>query len=253
MDGAGQQRCGDHQLRRDAVHRCDGAAGPTFAVAATSQVVTGLTNGTVYTFTVTAVNSRGTGLQSPNAPITRRHAVGAADRVGGPGQRAGDGLVDGAGEQRLGDHRLPVTPFIGTTRAGTAAVRVDGDEPGDHRPHERDDVHLRRRGGERPGHRSGDDVEQRHGRFADGAGLVTATAGAGKATVTWSASANNGSAITGYIVTPVKAGVAQAPITVRRSALTRTITGLTPGTAYTFKVAATNSRGTGPQSAPRTP
>ena len=51
-----------------------------------------------------------------------------------------------------------------------------------------------------------------HRRFADRTGLVTATAGAGKATVTWSASANNGAAITGYIVTPIKAGVAQAPI-----------------------------------------
>jgi hypothetical protein len=76
--------------------------------------------------------------------------------------------------------------------------------------------------------------------------LVTATAGAGKATVTWSAPANNGSAITSYTVTPVKAGVAQAPITYDTSTLTRTITGLTPGSAYVFRVSATNARGAGP-------
>ena len=80
-------------------------------------------------------------------------------------------------------------------------------------------------------------------------GLVTATAGPGNATVTWSLpSSNNGAAITGYIVTPVKAGVAQTPITFNATALTRQITGLTPGSAYTFKVVATNSRGNGPQS-----
>ena len=49
------------------------------------------------------------------------------------------------------------------------------------------------------------------------------------------------------------AGVAQAPLTFAATPLTRTITGLTPGTAYTFRVFATNSRGTGIVSAASNP
>ena len=117
-----------------------------FASAATSQVITGLTNGTAYTFAVSAVNARGTG------PATT----------------------------------TPTAIIVGTPTAP---------------------------------------------------GLVTATAGAGNATVTWSLpSSNNGAAITGYIVTPFKAGVAQTPVTFNATALTRQIIGLTPGSAYTFRV-----------------
>ena len=76
--------------------------------------------------------------------------------------------------------------------------------------------------------------------------LVTATAGAGQATVTWSASTNNGSALTGYTVTPVKNGVAQSPVTVSGTTTTRIVTGLTSGASYVFRVVATNARGSGP-------
>src|ERR1019366_3206525 len=65
------------------------------------------------------------------------------------------------------------------------------------------------------------------------------------ATVTWTApTSNGGSAITGYVITPSSG----SPVTVG-NVLTSTVTGLTNGTAYTFKVAAINAVGTGPQSA----
>lgn len=76
----------------------------------------------------------------------------------------------------------------------------------------------------------------------------TAVPGNTTATVSWAAPANGGSPITGYVVTPYIAGVAQAATTVG-NVLTTSITGLTNGTAYTFKVAAINAVGTGPQSA----
>ena len=61
------------------------------------------------------------------------------------------------------------------------------------------------------------------------------------ATVTWTAPASTGgSPLTGYVVTPFIAGVAQTPVTFTTTATSQMITGLTNGTTYTFKVAATN-------------
>jgi hypothetical protein len=79
---------------------------------------------------------------------------------------------------------------------------------------------------------------------------VTATAGSGSATVSWTAPSDGGSPITSYTVTPYVGSAAQTPTTVTGSppATTTTVTGLTNGTSYTFKVAATNAVGTGPQS-----
>ncbi|MEA2534508.1 MAG: large repetitive protein [Actinomycetota bacterium] len=80
---------------------------------------------------------------------------------------------------------------------------------------------------------------------------VTATPGSGSATVTWVAPGNGGSPITAYTVTPFIGTTAQNPVQVSGSppATSIVITGLTPNTAYTFKVAATNAVGTGPPSA----
>jgi hypothetical protein len=74
----------------------------------------------------------------------------------------------------------------------------------------------------------------------------SATAGAGQATVTFSAPADDGgAAVTGYTVT-----ASPGAIQVSATSSPATVTGLTPGATYTFTVAATNSQGTGPASAP---
>ena len=79
---------------------------------------------------------------------------------------------------------------------------------------------------------------------------VSAAAGNGQATVSWSAPASNGgSAITGYSVTSAPGGFTCTTT----GALTCTVFGLTNGTAYTFTVTARNAAGTGPSSAASTP
>ncbi|HEX5810463.1 MAG TPA: galactose oxidase-like domain-containing protein, partial [Pseudonocardia sp.] len=78
-----------------------------------------------------------------------------------------------------------------------------------------------------------------------------ASAGDGQATVSWSAPDDGGSTITKYTVTPYIGSSAQTPKVVTGSppATSTTITGLTNGTAYTFKVSATNAVGTSADSA----
>lgn len=77
-----------------------------------------------------------------------------------------------------------------------------------------------------------------------------ATAGAGSATVVWSAPADGGSPITGYVVTPTRNGVVQTAVNVPAAPTSSTLTGLTVGATYTFRVAAGNAVGTGPASTP---
>jgi hypothetical protein len=78
---------------------------------------------------------------------------------------------------------------------------------------------------------------------------VSAEADSRSALVSWTApSSDGGSTITGYTVTPFVGTTAQTPTTVGGSTTKTRITGLTNGTAYTFRVAATNSAGTGPAS-----
>ncbi|HEV2346280.1 MAG TPA: fibronectin type III domain-containing protein [Actinocrinis sp.] len=80
---------------------------------------------------------------------------------------------------------------------------------------------------------------------------VTATAGNGSASVTWTAPANGGSQITSYTVTPYAGNTALTSTTVvgNPAATSTTVPGLTNGTSYTFTVTATNAIGTSPASA----
>jgi outer membrane protein assembly factor BamB len=83
---------------------------------------------------------------------------------------------------------------------------------------------------------------------------VGATAGLHRATVHWKAPANPaGAPVTGYMVTPFLGSTAQARRTFTGTATSHTITGLGSRKTYTFRVAALNRAGTGPDSAPSKP
>ena len=76
---------------------------------------------------------------------------------------------------------------------------------------------------------------------------VTARPATQSALVTWTEPSSDGdSPITGYTVTPYIGGTAQTPVTAGASATSKTVTGLDNGTAYTFRVKATNAVGSEP-------
>jgi Domain of unknown function (DUF4082)/Fibronectin type III domain/Mo-co oxidoreductase dimerisation domain len=78
---------------------------------------------------------------------------------------------------------------------------------------------------------------------------VTATAGTGSADVSWSPPSSGGP-VTGYTVTPYIGSTAQTGTSVSGSTTSTIVSGLTPGTAYTFTVTASNPSGSGPASTP---
>jgi peptidylprolyl isomerase len=78
---------------------------------------------------------------------------------------------------------------------------------------------------------------------------VAATAGAGKAEVSWSAPLQNGAPVSQYVLTTYTDGVQTAQQTAYTTANSMSVTSLQPGKSYTFKVAARNSYGLGAASA----
>jgi Domain of unknown function (DUF4082)/Fibronectin type III domain len=79
---------------------------------------------------------------------------------------------------------------------------------------------------------------------------VLARPASASALVSWTPSSSDGdSAITSQTITPYIGSTAQTPRQVSASATSATMTGLTNGTSYTFKVTSTNGVGTSPASA----
>ena len=124
-----------------------------------------------------------------------------------------------------------VTPYIGfvaqparTFNSTATTQTITGLTNGD-------DVHVQGRGQERQGTGPPVGVVARgDGRSTGGAdGCLGRVPGNGSATVSWMAPANNGSTITGYVVTPYVGTVAQPARTFNSTATSQTITGLTNG------------------------
>ncbi len=222
-----------------------------FNSTATSQTITGLTNGTAYTFKVKATNAAGSGADSAaSSAVTPRSLPSAPTNVSGT---PGNGQVDltwtaptSNGGSAITGYR--VTPYIGATAqtpvpfASTATSQtITGLTNGSAYTFTVAATTAAGTGADSPA------SSAITPRTVPGAPTgVSGTPGNTQVDLTWTAPASTGgSAIAGYAVTPFIGATAQSPIVFNSTATSQTITGLTNGTAYTFKVKATNAAGTG--------
>jgi hypothetical protein len=231
-----------------------------FASTALTQVITGLTIGTSYQFSVAAKNASSVGFDSA---LTKTVIVGA------PASPTAVVVTPGSDRATIrwtapAANGSPITGYavsawyldgnpVGTrTFSGTQTSRVLAPLfPGSHfllngNAYRFTVAAINARG-------TGSDSALTPA-ITIGAPLaptgVTATAAHASAKLRWTAPANNGAAITRYTVTPYIAGVAKAPRVFNNNLVDETITGLITGQKYTFRVTATNSRGTSVPSAP---
>jgi hypothetical protein len=229
---------------------------------ATSTQVNGLTNGTTYTFTVSATNATGTGpASSPSNAVTPNALPGAPTGVTATAGNTTATVSWTAPANNGGSTitKYTVTPFIGSTAqtpvpvTGTppaTSTQVTGLTNGTSYTFT---VTATNATGDGPASSPSNAVTPSGPTLPGAPTGVTATAGNASATVSWTAPTNTGgSAIASYTVTPFIGSTAQTPVPVTGTppATSTQVTGLTNGTSYTFTVSATNATGAGPASSP---
>ncbi|MBF0485087.1 MAG: fibronectin type III domain-containing protein, partial [Candidatus Omnitrophica bacterium] len=210
--------------------------------------VTGLTNGTAYTFTVKATNALGTGAASkPSDPVTPR----AGAILGVPGIPTSIIAVAGNTQATVSftapstggtSYTVTSNPSGITATGMMSPITVPGLTNGT--AYTFTVTATNALGTSAPSVPS-NSVIPGATTVPGAASMVTAAAGNASAVVNFMMAPDNGSPITAYTVTSNPGGRTatgmMGPLTV---------TGLTNGTGYTFTVTATNAIGTGPLSAP---
>jgi titin len=224
--------------------------GVTQSGTASPITVTGLTDGTSYTFTVTATNAAGTGPASAASNSVTPTSTSAAPGppTGVSATVAGSGSANVSFTPPLSNGGSSINSYTATsnpggiTQTGASPITVTGLTNGIAYTFT---VTATNNAG-LTGAPSSPSNSVTPTAVPDAPTGVSATAGNGQASVSFSMwGSNGGSLITAYTATSSPEGISQSwgssPITV---------TGLTNGTAYTFTVTATNETGTGPASSP---
>jgi hypothetical protein len=217
--------------------------GTTFSTA-----FTGLTNGTAYTFTVTASNATGTSPSSAPSPAVTPAAAPSAPTAVVAVRGDKSATVSWTAAVNNGS---PITVYTITANPGGIVRTVAGDLTSlivtglTNGSEYTFTVAATNAVGISPTSLPSAAVTPGAGPAAPTG--VTATPGDRSAQVFWTASAPNGSPITGYTITASPGG---ATVTVPGDQTMGTVSGLTPGTSFTFTVKATSALGTSPASAP---
>ena len=229
-----------------------GVAQPSQDVGNVGSVgVDNLTNGVAYTFTVAAVNTLGQGADSAASdPVTPATVPGAPSGLSVLG---GDGQVTLGWSPPASDGGSPVTGYVVTPYVSgvaqpslvypsTATVEtVTGLADGT--TYDFTVAATNAVGLGAPSPASPDVTPATVPGAPSGLSVL---GGDGQVTLGWSPPASDGgSPVTGYVVTPFVAGVAQPSLAYPSTATVETVTGLADGTTYDFTVAATNAVGLG--------
>jgi hypothetical protein len=230
------------------------SAGSTTATGTTSPInATKLFGGDTYTFTVAAVNSVGTGTSSASSsPVTLAATAPATPAaptatVGNQSATVNWAPPNPEGEPITG---YVVTPYLGATAqtpvdvGDVSSTTVTGLTNGDAYTFTVAATNSVGTGSASPASNSVTPVT-----VPDAPATPTATAGDQTATVNWTAPGDEGSPITGYVVTPYDNGTAGTAVDVGPTVFSYTFNALNNGDSYTYTVAATNSVGTGTASA----
>lgn len=236
----------------------DGKSPQTIATGNTntSYTLNSLTNGTLYTFRVSAVNAVGTGSASSSLSATPQAAQQATvpDAPTGLSGTAGDSQIQLSWIAPANNGGASITGYvISYTPAGGGEETVDTGTSTSYTLTSLSNtkeytVKVAAKNSEGTGDYSST-VTATPISTATVPGVptgLTLTPGDGTIGVSWVApNSNGGSAITGYTVSYTPSGGAEATTSVDQRTTSKTLTGLTNGTSYSIKVRAENAVGNG--------